>query len=124
MGAFLILHVSAAAWRRKPFQWARVLSQAGLYVGFLVLVGAPDRATAIVVRVIGALVWSRFAAKKMVFFIARVNKDDLTTLGEFMATGKMTPVIDKRYRLSEASEAFQHMKKGHARGKVVITLDR
>jgi NADPH:quinone reductase-like Zn-dependent oxidoreductase len=52
--------------------------------GILVLVGAPDRATAIVARVIGALVWSRFSAKKMVFFIARVNKEDLTTLGEFM----------------------------------------
>ena len=89
--------------------------------GILVMVGAPDRATAIVARVIGALVWSCFGAKKMVFFIARVNQDDLTTLGEFMATGKMTPVIDRRYRLNEASEAFRYMEKKHARGKVVIT---
>ena len=38
-----------------------------------------------------------------------------------MATGKVTPVIDKRYRLSEAREAFRYMETGHARGKVVIT---
>jgi phosphatidate cytidylyltransferase len=40
--AFFVLHVGAAAWRRKPLQWARVFSQAGLYVGFLALVGAPQ----------------------------------------------------------------------------------
>ncbi|MBV8551550.1 MAG: NAD(P)-dependent alcohol dehydrogenase [Acidobacteriaceae bacterium] len=90
--------------------------------GTLVLVGAPDRATGIVARTIGALVWSRLGTKKMLFFIARMNKEDLTTVGEFMATGKVTPVIDKRFSLSEAREAFQYMEKGHARGKVVITL--
>jgi NADPH:quinone reductase-like Zn-dependent oxidoreductase len=52
-----------------------------------------------------------------------VNEGDLTLLGEFMAAGKMTPVIDKRYRMSEASEAFQYVEKAHARGKVVITLE-
>src|SRR5947209_14997884 len=97
----------------------RVLSSKGI----LVLIGAPDRATDILARVIGALVWSRFGAKKIVFFIARVNKDDLTTMGEFMAAGKMTPVIDKHYRLSEASNAFRYMEQGHARGKVIITLE-
>ena len=91
--------------------------------GRLVMVGAPDRATGIVARVIGALAWSRLGTKKMVFFIARVNKDDLNTLGEFMASGKVRPVIDKRYRLSEASEAFRYMEKGHARGKVLISLE-
>jgi NADPH:quinone reductase-like Zn-dependent oxidoreductase len=91
--------------------------------GILVLVGAPDRATGIVARVIGALVWSWFGTKKMIFFIARVNEGDLTLLGEFMTAGKMTPVIDKRYRMSEASEAFRYVEKAHARGKVVITLE-
>jgi NADPH:quinone reductase-like Zn-dependent oxidoreductase len=91
--------------------------------GIIVLVGAPDRATGIVARVIGALVWSLFGTKKMVFFIARINKEDLTTVGEFMAAGKVRPVIYKRYRLSEASEAFRYVEKGHARGKVVIILE-
>lgn len=91
--------------------------------GILVLVGAPDRATRIVTRTIGALVRSRFGTKKMVFFIARMNKEDLTTVGEFMAAGKVRPVIDKRYKLSEASEAFRYVEKGHARGKVLISLE-
>jgi NADPH:quinone reductase-like Zn-dependent oxidoreductase len=38
-----------------------------------------------------------------------------------MATGKVTPIIDRRYRLSEACEAFQYMEEGHARGKVIIS---
>jgi NADPH:quinone reductase-like Zn-dependent oxidoreductase len=90
--------------------------------GILVLVGAPDRATGILARTTGALVWSRLGSKKMIFFIARMNKEDLTAVGEFMATGKVTPVIDRRYRLSEASEAFRYVEKGHARGKVVILV--
>jgi NADPH:quinone reductase-like Zn-dependent oxidoreductase len=97
----------------------RVLNRKGI----LVLVGAPDRATRIVTRTIGALAWSRFGTKKMAFFIARMNKEDLTTVGEFMAAGKVRPVIDKRYQLSEASEAFRYMEKGHARGKVLISLE-
>jgi NADPH:quinone reductase-like Zn-dependent oxidoreductase len=90
--------------------------------GILVLVGAPDRATGILARTTGALVWSRLGSKKMVFFIARMNKEDLTAVGEFMAAGKVTPVIDRRYRLSQAGEAFRYMKQGHARGKVVILV--
>ena len=88
--------------------------------GTLVLVGAPDRATAILTRTMGALFWSRFATRKVIFFIARMNKEDLTMIGEFMAAGKVTPVIDKRYSLSEAVEAFRYVEKGHARGKVVF----
>ena len=93
--------------------------------GILVMVGAPDdgQAMGLIARMIGALVWSRFGTKKMIFFIARMNKEDLTTVGQFIAAGKVAPVIDKRYSLSEASEAFRYMEKGHARGKVLITLE-
>ena len=90
--------------------------------GILVLVGAPDRAISIITRTLGALVGSWFGNKKMVFFIARMNKADLAALGDFMAAGNVTPVIDKRYRLTEATEAFRYMEKGHARGKVLITV--
>jgi NADPH:quinone reductase-like Zn-dependent oxidoreductase len=102
------------------FACRRVLNPKGI----LVMVGVPDDAGAmgIVVRVIGALVGSWFGTKKMVFLIARMNKEDLTTVGEFMAAGKVTPVIDKRYGLREANEAFRYMEKGHARGKVLIAL--
>jgi NADPH:quinone reductase-like Zn-dependent oxidoreductase len=99
----------------------RVLNRKGI----LVMVGAPDegRAIGLIARLMGALVWSRFGTKKLVFFIARMNKEDLTTAGELMASGKVTPVIDKRYRLSETSEAFRYMEKGRARGKVVIAME-
>jgi D-arabinose 1-dehydrogenase-like Zn-dependent alcohol dehydrogenase len=40
---------------------------------------------------------------------------------DLMKTGKVTPVIDKHYRLSEVSEALRYLEQGHARGKVVIT---
>ena len=42
---------------------------------------------------------------------------------ELMEAGKVTPVIDKRYRLSEVPEAIRYLEEGHARGKVVITLE-
>ncbi len=93
--------------------------------GVLIMVGAPNDAplTGLLARLIGALVLSRFVSRKMVFFIARVNKKDLTIVRELMASGKVTPVIDKRYELSEAPAAFRYMQEGHARGKVVITLE-
>jgi NADPH:quinone reductase-like Zn-dependent oxidoreductase len=62
-----------------------------------------------------------FVSQTIAIFIARVNQQDLTTVRELMAVGKVTPVIDKRYRLSEAREAFRYMETGHARGKVIIT---
>jgi NADPH:quinone reductase-like Zn-dependent oxidoreductase len=93
--------------------------------GKLVMVGAPGdaRLTGLLGRLIAALVLSPFMSRKMIFFLAKVNQEDLTIVGEFMATGKVTPVIDGRYRLSEVAEAFRYMEEGHARGKVVITLD-
>lgn len=92
--------------------------------GRLIIVGAPDDAPllGLLARLIGALVLSRCVSQKMVFFIAKVNKEDLTIIGEFMSSGKVTPVIDRAYRLSEAPEAFRYMEAGHARGKVLITF--
>jgi NADPH:quinone reductase-like Zn-dependent oxidoreductase len=55
-------------------------------------------------------------------FIANINKDDLNVLHDLMATGKVTPVIDKRYSLSEVPEAIRYLEQGHSRRKVVITV--
>jgi NADPH:quinone reductase-like Zn-dependent oxidoreductase len=89
------------------------------------MVGAPNNAPllGLLARLIGALVLSLFVSQKLVTFIAKSNKEDLTIIGELMATGKVTPIIDRCYRLSEAAEALRYLKDGHARGKVVITLD-
>jgi NADPH:quinone reductase-like Zn-dependent oxidoreductase len=55
-------------------------------------------------------------------FIARSSQDDLTLLGELIATGKLKPVIDRRYSLSNAPDAVRHVEEGHARGKVIIDV--
>jgi NADPH:quinone reductase-like Zn-dependent oxidoreductase len=47
---------------------------------------------------------------------------DLLVLAELITSGKVTPVIDKTYPLSQAPDAIRYMQEGHARGKVVITI--
>lgn len=74
-------------------------------------------------RLITALVVSRVASQKLVTFLARPNKEDLTIMHDLMKAGKVKPVIDKRYSLSEVPQAIRYLAEKHARGKVVITLE-
>jgi len=74
-------------------------------------------------RSVKALVLSRFGSQKMVGLLAKWSKEDLSIMSELMATGKVTPVIDRRYGLSEVPEAIRYLEEGHARGKVIITLE-
>ena len=74
-------------------------------------------------RSIKALVLSQFLSRKHVGFIAKSSKADLTTLQMLMETGKVTPVIDRRYKLSQVPEAIRYLEEGHARGKVIIAFD-
>ena len=59
----------------------------------------------------------------MTFFIAKLNKEDLVVMQELMAAGKVTPVIDRRYPLRELPKAMRYLGTGHARAKVVITMN-
>ena len=68
------------------------------------------------------LVLSPFVSQKMVPLIAARNKENLLVLKELLAAGKITPVIDRQYKLSEVPEAIRYLEEGHARGKVVITV--
>src|SRR5713226_2583522 len=72
---------------------------------------------------LNAYVASRFVSEKFITYIATLNKADLNILGDLMQAGKVTPVIDRSYKLSEVPEALRYLEQGHARGKVVITLD-
>jgi NADPH:quinone reductase-like Zn-dependent oxidoreductase len=93
--------------------------------GICIMAGAPNNVgvTGLLGRLIGALASSLFMSRKLVTFLARSNKKDLNIIRELMATGKVKPVIDRRYRLTEVSEALRYVKEGHARGKVIITLE-
>ncbi|RUL49004.1 NAD(P)-dependent alcohol dehydrogenase [Lysinibacillus antri] len=65
---------------------------------------------------------SIFGKKKFITFLQRHNQKDLVCLKELIEEGKVRPVIDRSYALSEISEAFRYFEKGHSKGKVVITI--
>lgn len=73
-------------------------------------------------HLLNVLVTSWFSSKRVSFFLARIKIEDLNVLKELIEANKVTPVIDRVYTLSEAPEAIRYLKKGHARGKVVITV--
>jgi NADPH:quinone reductase-like Zn-dependent oxidoreductase len=56
--------------------------------------------------------------------MAQPNDKDLDFLRELIESGKMTPVIDRTYPLEATPEALGYVEKGHARGKVVITIQK
>ena len=66
---------------------------------------------------------SMTGSKKMGILSARPNQKNLVFIKELLEAGKVVPVIDRRYPLSEVTEAVRYYGEGHARGKVVITLE-
>jgi len=68
------------------------------------------------------LLASRGRSQTVTFFVAKVTKEDLAALGDLLADGTVTPVIDRTYPLSQAPEALAYLGEGHAKGKVVITV--
>jgi NADPH:quinone reductase-like Zn-dependent oxidoreductase len=74
-------------------------------------------------RPIKAFLLSPFMSQQFVKFFADLNQEDLNLLGDLMQAGKVTPVIDRRYGLSDVPAAIEYLEEGHARGKVVIVPD-
>ena len=72
--------------------------------------------------IVKAFMSSLFVRQQGRPFIAIPNNDDLVALKELIEAGKVTPVIDRTYPLSETPEALGYVGEGHARGKVVITV--
>jgi len=60
--------------------------------------------------------------KVVVLFITRLNKADLTFLGQLVESGKVTPQVERRYELAEVGAALAYLNRGHARAKVVISV--
>jgi len=91
--------------------------------GRCVLVGAPKQWGPILRGLLDAIVRSFILRQNFVFFIARARPDDLRLLAEFVETGRMHPVIDRRYPLSNTAQAVAYVEEGHARGKVILTTE-
>ncbi len=66
---------------------------------------------------------SNFTSQKFVFYIAKLTEGDLNVLRDLMQSGKVAPVIDRTYKITETQVAVRYLEEGHAHGKVVITLE-
>jgi NADPH:quinone reductase-like Zn-dependent oxidoreductase len=76
-----------------------------------------------IARGLGAALSSRFTDHKFERYITASNQSDLKFLSDLMAQGKVTPFVEKTYRLSETADALRYFSEGHARGKLVIKID-
>jgi NADPH:quinone reductase-like Zn-dependent oxidoreductase len=99
----------------------RVLNPEGRYV--IVGGGHDISMMEILASAVKTIVASSVSKQKAVMFMAKSNQPDLTFLAELIATGKMTPVIERTYKLEETPEAVAHLEAGHARGKLVVVLN-
>ena len=102
----------------------RILNQNGICV--MAGVGGAGWHDGIAMRLAGELnayVRSRFVSQKFIAYIAQFNKQDMTLLADLMQSGKITPVIDRTYKLNQTADALRYLEQGHARGKVVINLE-
>ena len=93
--------------------------------GTLVIVGGSNEGVWVgpMARPLMAFVLSPFVSQQLAFLLADLNKEDLQVVSDMMQDGRVTAVIDRRYRLSEVPEAIRYLEEGHARGKVVINLE-
>jgi NADPH:quinone reductase-like Zn-dependent oxidoreductase len=100
------------------FDYRRALIQDGVYV--MAGGGGPQILQGLLLGPLLSLIGS----KKMRCIMAKLNRADLDILGELAAAGKIKPVIDRRYPLSDVAEAVRYLQDEHARGKVIITVEK
>jgi len=112
----LILDVAG---HHSIFDYKRALNPRGI----LAVVGG-SKGTLLQAVFLGPLI-SIFGSKKMGILAWKPNKkEDLAFLIELLEAGKIAPIIDRRYPLSEVAEALRYLEDGHAQGKLVITVER
>lgn len=92
--------------------------------GMILLVGGPrhDRLLGPLGHVFRVKVAALPSRRRVAFFIAKPNREDLVAVRELVEAGKIRPVIEQRYSLAQIEEAVWAMADGHARGKRVISL--
>ena len=105
----------------------RVLNPKGICV-LAGMGGAGVKGGEAIRRIVGNLFIARglssFTNQRFAQYMTKMSKQDLIMLGDLIQTRKITPVIDRRYKLREAPEALRYFNEGHARGKVVITVEQ
>lgn len=100
----------------------RVMTPKGIYIG-AGMIGLDGSIIRLLKRLLPELVQWRFVSQKSVSLMAKLNPQDLSIIAALIAEGRVTPVIDRRYRLSEVPGAVLYLEQGHARGKVIIDFD-
>ena len=108
--------ILAANGNRSMFEYKRALAPTGRYV-----VTGGSMAQLFQAMLLGPLL-STAGRQNMGNVLARPNQKDLACMKELLEAGKVIPVIDRCYPLSETAEAIRYLEAGHARGKVVITV--
>jgi NADPH:quinone reductase-like Zn-dependent oxidoreductase len=101
------------------FDYRRALSRDGICVKS----GGRASLQAMLLESLLSLMLSLFGGKKICGFIAKLNKKDLVLLKDLLEAGKVVPVIDRRYPLSDTAEAIRYLEEGHAQGKVVLIVE-
>ena len=119
-GQLYDLIIDAAAYRSVS-DYKRILSPHGIYV---LVGGAPAR----LFQALLLAPWISMTAKQKFCALqsswrAKANADSSALLKELLESGKVVPVIDRRYTLEQVPEAIRYLETGRARGKVVITMD-
>ena len=103
---------------RSIFDYKRALSPKGIYV----MLGGGSWARVFQTMFLGPLI-SMTGGKKMGLLMHKPNRKDLNYMNDLFEAGKVAPVIDRRYPLSEVAEALRYFGEGHVKGKVIITLE-
>ena len=98
--------------------YKRALNPSGIYVA-----AGGSMAQVFQALLLGPLISMRGNKKMGSMGVAKINKKDLVFMNELLETGKVVPVIDRRYPLSEVAEALRYLEEGHAQGKLVITME-
>jgi len=90
---------------------------------FVIVGGKKSKWLEIFMRPIMGVIMSAVVDQQFVMILANITRDDLIFLAKLMQDGKVTPVIDRSYQLSEVPDAIAYSAKGHARGKIVINME-
>ncbi len=112
----LILGVNAF---HSVFDYRRALEPGGAYV----MAGGGTSPAAVLMPIVFGPLLSLAGRKRMAFFIAKVHKDGLYFLKSLLENGRVRPVIDRCYPLSDTADAIRYLEQGHAQGKIVLKVE-